>query len=77
MHKSQGQTLERVRVDLRNTFEKGQGNYYDFIILASAGLKPAQSGRHKRCQAIAEEVALSSLWFRLQYNTPFRSEQMK
>ena len=36
MHKSQGQTLERVRVDLRNTFEKGQGNYYDFIILASA-----------------------------------------
>ena len=25
VHKSQGQTLERVRVDLRNTFEKGQG----------------------------------------------------
>jgi ATP-dependent DNA helicase PIF1 len=24
MHKSQGQTLERVRVDLRRTFEKGQ-----------------------------------------------------
>jgi len=24
VHKSQGQTLERVRVDLRNTFEKGQ-----------------------------------------------------
>ena len=27
MHKSQGQTLERVRVDLRRTFEKGQGIY--------------------------------------------------
>lgn len=25
VHKSQGQTLERVRVDLRRTFEKGQG----------------------------------------------------
>ncbi|KAH9165820.1 hypothetical protein EDB89DRAFT_1911107 [Lactarius sanguifluus] len=25
VHKSQGQTLERVKVDLRNTFEKGQG----------------------------------------------------
>ncbi|KAJ7225902.1 hypothetical protein GGX14DRAFT_422829 [Mycena pura] len=25
VHKSQGQTIERVRVDLRNTFEKGQG----------------------------------------------------
>jgi hypothetical protein len=25
VHKSQGQTLDRVRVDLRNTFEKGQG----------------------------------------------------
>jgi hypothetical protein len=25
VHKSQGQTLERVRVDLRNIFEKGQG----------------------------------------------------
>jgi ATP-dependent DNA helicase PIF1 len=24
VHKSQGQTLQRVRVDLRNTFEKGQ-----------------------------------------------------
>jgi len=24
VHKSQGQTLDRVRVDLRNTFEKGQ-----------------------------------------------------
>ncbi|KAF8213487.1 hypothetical protein K438DRAFT_1096609 [Mycena galopus ATCC 62051] len=26
VHKSQGQTLERVKVDLKNTFEKGQGN---------------------------------------------------
>lgn len=25
IHKSQGQTLERVRVDLQHTFEKGQG----------------------------------------------------
>lgn len=25
VHKSQGQTLERVKVDLRRTFEKGQG----------------------------------------------------
>ena len=25
VHKSQGQTLERVSVDLRKTFEKGQG----------------------------------------------------
>ena len=25
VHKSQGQTLERLRVDLRRTFEKGQG----------------------------------------------------
>jgi ATP-dependent exoDNAse (exonuclease V) alpha subunit len=25
MHKSQGQTLERVKVDLGRTFEKGQG----------------------------------------------------
>jgi ATP-dependent exoDNAse (exonuclease V) alpha subunit len=25
MHKSQGQTLERVRVDLKRVFEKGQG----------------------------------------------------
>ncbi|KAJ3826238.1 hypothetical protein F5880DRAFT_129332 [Lentinula raphanica] len=25
MHKSQGQTLERVKVDLRRVFEKGQG----------------------------------------------------
>jgi ATP-dependent exoDNAse (exonuclease V) alpha subunit len=25
VHKSQGQTLERVKVDLRKTFEKGQG----------------------------------------------------
>jgi hypothetical protein len=25
VHKSQGQTIERVRVDLRRTFEKGQG----------------------------------------------------
>lgn len=27
VHKSQGQTLERVKVDLRRTFEKGQGEY--------------------------------------------------
>lgn len=25
VHKSQGQTLERVKVDLRSVFEKGQG----------------------------------------------------
>ncbi len=25
VHKSQGQTLERVKVDLKSTFEKGQG----------------------------------------------------
>ncbi|KAF9229715.1 hypothetical protein BS17DRAFT_35852 [Gyrodon lividus] len=27
VHKSQGQTLERVKVDLGRTFEKGQGRY--------------------------------------------------
>jgi ATP-dependent DNA helicase PIF1 len=26
IHKSQGQTLERVKVDLKNSFEKGQGD---------------------------------------------------
>ncbi|KAH9050433.1 P-loop containing nucleoside triphosphate hydrolase protein [Lactarius hengduanensis] len=30
VHKSQGQTLERVRVDLRNTFEKGQAYVRNF-----------------------------------------------
>jgi ATP-dependent exoDNAse (exonuclease V) alpha subunit len=25
VHKSQGQTLDRVKVDLKRTFEKGQG----------------------------------------------------
>ncbi|KAG2345306.1 hypothetical protein BDR05DRAFT_880717 [Suillus weaverae] len=28
VHKSQGQTLERVKVDLGRTFEKGQGKYF-------------------------------------------------
>lgn len=31
IHKSQGLTLERVRVDLKGTFEKGQGNKSDYF----------------------------------------------
>ena len=35
IHKSQGQTLERVKVDLGRTFEKGQGEY---ILSYSCGI---------------------------------------
>ncbi|KAF8221764.1 hypothetical protein L208DRAFT_1326186, partial [Tricholoma matsutake] len=34
VHKSQGQTLERVRVDLRRTFEKGQGEIFAVCLLS-------------------------------------------
>ncbi|KAF8058242.1 DNA repair and recombination protein pif1 [Lyophyllum atratum] len=38
VHKSQGQTLERVKVDLRRTFEKGQGQYFRTMLGATLRL---------------------------------------
>jgi len=29
IHKSQGQTLERVKINLARAFEKGQGEFYE------------------------------------------------
>lgn len=43
IHKSQGQTLERVRVDLNRTFEKGQGASYPLYFDASSVLSQRTS----------------------------------
>jgi ATP-dependent DNA helicase PIF1 len=39
IHKSQGQTLTRVKVDLAHTFEKGQGMFSHFYPSSSRGVE--------------------------------------
>ena len=43
IHKSQGQTLSRVKVDLGHTFEKGQGEKPPLYLCLPAGLLPLMS----------------------------------
>lgn len=46
IHKSQGQTLERLRVDLGKAFEKGQGSLPRQSIATFADPGPSQSTLH-------------------------------
>lgn len=52
VHKSQGQTLERLRVDLRRTFEKGQGmcfaknKYLNLMVLRCGSIRRIISCHH-------------------------------
>lgn len=63
VHKSQGQTLERVKVDLGRTFEKGQGKVivqstgYNFFNFVAAYVAISRATTVKQLQVINFDAA--------------------